>query len=308
MRCLQGSDLKTDKCPGHQQQQCQHRTESRQTSSCGLSRQSSTFARICGTRCSKSARSESGEELSPVKVRHGHQRQDHRSRKQDNGKGSLNTLHERLFADQQDADHHQHRHGERNLSGKDSQSPDFISGSDQGQIAEHNAADDKERGCVQKDDRQIRKAQKPGAQKCVVASESFFGICVDAALAGSVFHQPGIIVADHQHQCSAQQHGFQCSGRPGNRQKSRPRHDKSTPAHSAPECNRPDVYRQEISRHFTSLYDRLYLLLLFRKHTHPPCCPVLFRAVQYLFHAALCYVFKQMPTHPASDHAMPSTS
>ena len=115
-----------------------------------------------------------------------------------------------------------------------------------GNIRKQCPHNDEQRGSVQEHNRQVRQAQKPGAQESVIPAESFLRIGINTACHGRAAHEIRKIPSDDQHKGHSQEHGDQRSRRAGNREECRSRHGKHAPAHHAPESNRPDIPRLQI--------------------------------------------------------------
>jgi len=202
----------------------------------------------------------------PVKTGSRRKRQDQHAGKQNESQDPLRHLHKLFLPDQEETHQDQHKDREGDLPGINDMLPDPVLKSDSRGLCKDDSRDDKKRRCIQKNDRKIGKAQKPGGQKRVVAPECLLRVVVDPSLAGTMPHQPRVVIADHQHQRSAQQHRDQGPRRSCQRQECRGRHDKSAPADTAAESNRPHVGRRQITCHFPPFDQRFFLRFFLSSH------------------------------------------
>ena len=133
----------------------------------------------------------------------------------------------------------QRRHGQQNLAQIDAEARDLIVKAKLERIAQQRPRDQRKRRGIGPDDGDIGQYQEPRAQKAVVVAKAPLGIGIGAAAVGEAVHQVMIVQAEDQHhqRPDGDAQGRACGS--GDGQKGGAGHNKGSPAHAAPEGQRP---------------------------------------------------------------------
>ena len=140
-----------------------------------------------------------GRKLRPVHVRQRYDREHEHAEQQYQCGNRLDALQQRFFENKYQTEYRQYRHRQRDLAEVNVKAGDVVVEAEAEHVAEHRPAEHQQRRCVEKDDGEVRKAEEPRAQKGVISAEGFLGVAVNAAGAGTFFHQIGVVFADHEH-------------------------------------------------------------------------------------------------------------
>ena len=172
---------------------------------------------------------------------------DEHARHQHDGKHRVNAL-QRGFRQNGEQTHHDernHRHG--CFAEVDVVAGYRVIAAQLQAVTEQRANDQEQRGAVQKHDRQVRQAQEPRAEECVVAAERRLRVGVHATCTGALPHEERETLRQNEHENHAEDKRDDGSRRPGNGQKRGSRHDERSPADRATKAQSPSVERGQVA-------------------------------------------------------------